>query len=219
MNIDKLKKLVAKEAIKYINPGSIIGIGTGTTISYFIEALGAMKNLISGAVSSSRVSTLYLKKIGIPVYNLCEINSLMLYIDSADEINSELQMIKGKGAALTQEKIIAATAKTFICIVDESKKVDILGNVPLPVEIIPMAKSYIYKQIIQIGGIPKFRNNVITDNGNIIVDIFNLKIKNPVSLENKINSFPGVVSVGIFANRKADIVLISKYSGNIQVIS
>ncbi|AAO27088.1 ribose 5-phosphate isomerase A [Buchnera aphidicola str. Bp (Baizongia pistaciae)] len=217
MKTNELKRLVARKVVDYINPGSVIGIGTGSTVSYFIEVLSTIKNLISGAVSSSNFSTACLKRIGIPIYDLSKINSLVLYIDSADEINPQLQMIKGGGAALTREKIIAATAEKFICIADESKQVEILGKVPLPIEIIPMARSYISNEIIKIGGMPKYRKNVITDNGNVIIDVFNLVITDPVCLENKINSFPGVVSVGLFATRKADIALIGTSSG-VQVI-
>ncbi|XBC44219.1 MAG: ribose-5-phosphate isomerase RpiA [Buchnera aphidicola (Schlechtendalia peitan)] len=218
MNSNELKKSVAIAALDYICPGKIIGIGTGSTVSYFIEALSSIKNLIHGAVSSSRSSTKFLKKFGIPVYDLSDIQSLELYIDSADEINSKLQMIKGGGAALTQEKIIASSAKTFICIVDESKLVKILGTFPLPIEIIPMSVSYIVNELKKLGGHPKIRKNVITDNGNIIIDIYNFKILNPLKMEKKINSLPGVVSVGLFAIRTADIALISKSSGITKIV-
>ncbi|XBC43181.1 MAG: ribose-5-phosphate isomerase RpiA [Buchnera aphidicola (Meitanaphis flavogallis)] len=213
MDSRELKKSVAKAVLDYIYPGSVIGIGTGSTVSYFIEALSYTKNLVHGVVSSSSSSTLFLKKHGIPVYNLSDIKSLMLYIDSADEINFKLQMIKGGGAALTREKIIASAAKTFICIADESKLVQVLGTFPLPIEIIPMSISYILDKLIKLGGIPKIRRNVVTDNGNIIVDVYDFKILDPIKMEHKINSLPGVVSVGLFATRTADIALISKQSG------
>ncbi|CAL4326468.1 ribose-5-phosphate isomerase RpiA [Buchnera aphidicola] len=213
MDLNKLKKQAAWAALDYIYPGSVIGVGTGTTIFYFIKALSTKKNLIYGTVSSSNSSTALLKEQGIQVFNLKNFSSVALYVDSADEINHHLQMIKGGGAALTREKIIAAMAKSFICIVDKSKKVDILGNFPLPIEIIPMAISYISKEIIKIGGKPKYRKDVITDNGNVIIDVYNLRIKDPISMEKKINALPGVVTVGLFASRSADIVLIGTKTG------
>ncbi|XBC44983.1 MAG: ribose-5-phosphate isomerase RpiA [Buchnera aphidicola (Schlechtendalia chinensis)] len=213
MNSNELKKSVAMAVLDYIHPGDIIGIGTGSTVYYFIKALSTVKNLIRGAISSSNSSTFFLKKYGIPVYNLNDMKSLTLYIDSADEINFKLQMIKGGGAALTNEKIIASVAKEFICIADESKLVQVLGEFPLPVEIIPMATSCVLNKLKMLGGKPKVRKNVITDNGNIIIDIYNFKISDPIAMEKKINSFPGVVSVGLFAIRKADVALISTASG------
>ncbi|ADP67893.1 ribose-5-phosphate isomerase A [Buchnera aphidicola str. JF98 (Acyrthosiphon pisum)] len=213
MNLNKLKKKAAWAALDYIDPGTIIGVGTGTTIFYFIEALGTIKNLIYGAVSSSNSSTVLLKKHGIEVFDLKNFSSLAIYVDSADEINNHMQMIKGGGGALTREKIIASMSKKFVCIIDKSKKVDVLGTFPLPIEIIPMALSYIFREIIKIGGTPKYRKNVITDNGNIIIDVYNLCIKDPISMEKKINSLPGVVTVGLFASRSADIVLIGTQKG------
>ncbi|WP_284443082.1 ribose-5-phosphate isomerase RpiA [Buchnera aphidicola] len=213
MNINQLKKKAAWAALDYIYPGTIIGVGTGTTVSYFIEALSTIKNLIYGAVSSSNSSTSLLKKQGIKVFNLKNFNSLTIYVDSADEINHCMQMIKGGGGALTREKIIATMAKKFICIIDKTKKVNVLGKFPLPVEIIPMALSYILQEMVKIGGIPKYRKNFITDNGNIIIDVYNLCIKDPLSMEKKINSLPGVVTVGIFASRSADVVLVGTQNG------
>ncbi|AEO08752.1 ribose-5-phosphate isomerase A [Buchnera aphidicola str. Ak (Acyrthosiphon kondoi)] len=213
INLNKLKKKAAWAALDYIYPGTIIGVGTGTTIVYFIEALSTIKNLIYGAVSSSNSSTLLLKKQGIEVFNLKSFSSIAIYVDSADEINHRMEMIKGGGGALTREKIIATMAKKFVCIIDKSKKVDILGKFPLPIEIIPMALSYIFQEMIKIGGIPKYRKNVITDNGNIIIDVYNLSITDPVSMEKKINSLPGVVTVGLFAARSADVVLIGTQKG------
>ncbi|QCI17801.1 ribose-5-phosphate isomerase RpiA [Buchnera aphidicola (Acyrthosiphon lactucae)] len=213
MNLNELKKKAAWAALDYIHPGTIIGVGTGTTIFYFIEALSTIKNLIYGAVSSSNSSTVLLKKKGIEVFNLKNFSSLNIYVDSADEINSRMQMIKGGGGALTREKIIAKIAKKFICIIDKTKKVDVLGKFPLPVEIIPMAFSYFLQEMVKIGGIPKYRKNFITDNGNIIIDVYNLSIKDPISMEKKINSLPGVVTVGLFASRSADIILIGKKNG------
>lgn len=213
MNLDKLKKKAAWAALDYIRPGAIIGVGTGTTIFYFIQALSTIKNIIYGTVSSSNSSTFLLKEQGIQVFNLKYFSSLAIYIDSADEINHQMQMIKGGGAALTREKIIAAMAKKFICIVDKSKIVDVLGKFPLPIEIVPIALSYVSKEIIKIGGKPKYRKNTITDNGNIIIDVYNLPLKDPILIEKKINSLPGVVTVGLFASRRADIALIGTKKG------
>lgn len=213
MNLNEYKKKAAWAALNYIHPGTVIGIGTGSTVFYFIEALSTIKNIISGAVSSSNASTVLLIKNGIKVLNLKKFDQLEVYVDSADEINNNMQMIKGGGAALTKEKIIAAMSKKFICIIDKSKKVNFLGSFPLPIEIIPIALSYISKEIIKIGGKPKLRKNVVTDNGNIIIDIYNLNIKNPISMEKKINSLPGVVTVGLFAERGADIVLVGDEKG------
>jgi len=213
MNLNKLKKKAAWAALDYIRPGTIVGVGTGTTVFYFIEALSTKKHLIYGAVSSSNASTILLKKQGIEVFNLKNFSSLNIYVDSADEINHQMQMIKGGGGALTREKIIAAMSRKFICIVDKSKKVDFLGKFPLPIEIIPMAFSYILKEMIKIGGIPKHRKGFITDDGNIIIDVYNLCIKDPISMERKINSLPGVVTVGLFASRSADIILMGTNKG------
>ncbi|QIE02106.1 ribose-5-phosphate isomerase RpiA [Buchnera aphidicola] len=210
MNVNQMKKQAAWAALDYIHPGTIIGVGTGTTVFYFIEALKTVKHLISGAVSSSHASTLLLERQGIKVFNIQYFSSLNIYVDSADEINHCMQMIKGGGAALTREKILATMAKTFLCIIDQSKLVDILGKFPLPIEIIPISFSYIFKEIIKIGGLPKHRKHVITDNGNIIIDVYNLTVKDPISMEKKINSLPGVVTVGLFAYRTADITLIGQ---------
>ncbi|QCI22852.1 ribose-5-phosphate isomerase RpiA [Buchnera aphidicola] len=213
MNLNQLKKKAAWAALDYIYPNTIVGVGTGTTIFYFIEALSTVKNLIYGAVSSSSSSTSLLKKQGIKVFNLENFSSLTIYVDSADEINNCMQMIKGGGGALTREKIIATMAKKFICIIDKTKKVNVLGKFPLPVEIIPMALSYILQEMVKIGGIPKYRKNFVTDNGNIIIDVYNLYIKDPLSMEKKINSLPGVVTVGIFASRSADVILVGTRNG------
>ncbi|BAP58675.1 ribose-5-phosphate isomerase RpiA [Candidatus Tachikawaea gelatinosa] len=213
MKQEKLKKIVGHAVIKYIKYGTIIGIGSGSTVSYFIDALSTIKNKIKGTVSSSEESTIKLKKLNIPVLDLNKINTLSLYIDGADEINMNMQMIKGGGGALTREKILATVAKKFICIVDFSKIVKKLGTFPLPIEIIPMAKNYIIKEMKNLGGQPICRKNFITDNGNIIIDVHNLNIINPVFLENLINSLPGVVTAGLFTKRRADIVLISTKNG------
>ncbi|QCI18940.1 ribose-5-phosphate isomerase RpiA [Buchnera aphidicola] len=214
MNLNEFKKKAAWAALNYIKPGTVIGVGTGSTVFYFIEALSTIKHLISGVISSSNASTLLLKEKGINnILNLNTFNSLEVYIDSADEINSNMQMIKGGGAALTKEKIIAAIAKKFVCIIDKTKKVDVLGTFPLPIEVIPIASSFISNEIIKIGGHPKIRKNVITENGNIILDIYNLNIHDPISIEKKINLLPGVVTVGLFALRGADIVLMGTNNG------
>ncbi|WP_331828308.1 ribose-5-phosphate isomerase RpiA [Candidatus Blochmannia sp. SNP] len=210
---DKLKKSVAWAALKYIQSNKIIGIGTGSTVTYFIEALSSVKEKIEGVVSSSNYSSNQLKKLGIPIYNLNNLNELDVYVDSADEIDTHMQMIKGGGGALTKEKIIAAVAKKFICIVDSSKQVNILGRGPLPIEVIPMARSLVARELVRLGGLPEYRHNVITENGNNILDIYNMNISNASLLETKINNIPGVVSVGIFAQRRADIVLIGTKEG------
>ncbi|URJ26518.1 ribose-5-phosphate isomerase RpiA [Blochmannia endosymbiont of Camponotus modoc] len=210
---NKLKKSVGWAALKYIQSSRIIGVGTGSTVTYFIEALNSIKEKIEGVVSSSNYSSNQLKKIGIPLCNLNSLHELDVYVDSADEIDSHMQMIKGKGGALTKEKIIAAAAKKFICIVDSSKQVNILGRGPLPIEVIPMARSLVARELVRLGGLPEYRHNVVTDNGNNILDVYNMKIVNASLLETKINNIPGVVSVGIFAKRRADIVLIGTREG------
>ncbi|MCC8365576.1 ribose-5-phosphate isomerase RpiA [Xenorhabdus sp. PB61.4] len=213
MTQDELKKAVGWAALEYVKPGTVVGVGTGSTASHFIDALGTMKDQIEGAVSSSEASTEKLKSLGIPVFDCNEVDSLDIYVDGADEINAQMQMIKGGGAALTREKIIAAVAKKFICIIDESKQVDVLGKFPLPVEVIPMARSYVARELVKLGGTPVYRQNVITDNGNVILDVHNLAILNPIELENKINAIAGVVTVGLFANRGANVVLVGSSNG------
>ncbi|MGD6858682.1 MAG: ribose-5-phosphate isomerase RpiA [Enterobacteriaceae bacterium] len=213
MEKDVIKKKVGLRAINYVRPGSVIGVGTGSTILYFINALKKIKNKIKGVVSSSLDSTIKLKKIGLPILDINKINKIDLYIDSADEINYKMQMIKGGGAALTNEKIIASISDLFICIVDYSKLVKVLGKFPLPIEIIPMAKSLIFNKLKQLGGIPKQRPNTITENGNIIIDVYNFMIIDAIFFEETINNIPGVVTVGIFAKRTADIVLVGVKNG------
>ncbi|WP_387464915.1 ribose-5-phosphate isomerase RpiA [Photorhabdus sp. RM323S] len=213
MTQDELKKAVGWAALGFVTPGTIVGVGTGSTASHFIDALGSIKDQIEGAVSSSEASTEKLKSLGIPVFDCNEVDSLDIYVDGADEINGNMQMIKGGGAALTREKIISAIAKKFICIVDSSKKVDVLGQFPLPVEVIPMARSYVTRELVKLGGVPEYRQNVVTDNGNVILDVHNLAILDPVELENKINRIAGVVTVGLFANRGADVVLMGTLDG------
>lgn len=210
---DKLKEAVSWAALKYIKANTIIGIGSGSTVTYFIKALASIKEKVDGVVSSSNNSSDQLKKIGIPLYSLNNVDNLEIYIDSADEVDMHMQMIKGGGGALTKEKIIAAAAKQFICIIDSSKQVDMLGRGPLPVEVIPMARTLVAKELIRLGGLPEYRCGTITDNGNSILDVYNINIVNAVLLEEKINNIPGVVSVGIFAQRRADIVLIGTKNG------
>ncbi|MDB2330881.1 ribose-5-phosphate isomerase RpiA [Alteromonas sp.] len=213
MDQNDKKKAVAHAAIKYVEQDSIVGVGTGSTVNFFIDALGDIKNNIEGAVSSSEASTQRLKALGIEVFELNEVSNLSVYIDGADEVTEYKHMIKGGGAALTREKIVAGAAKTFVCIVDESKRVPVLGKFPLPVEVIPMARSFVARELVKLGGDPEYRQGVITDNGNVILDVHNLEIINPRELEQKINNIPGVVTNGIFALRGADIVLSATDTG------
>jgi len=210
---NKLKQEAALAALDYVDDDMIIGVGTGSTVNYFIDALASIKHRIEGAVSSSKNSTMRLKAKGIPVFELNSIDEIAIYVDGADEINEHLQMIKGGGAALTGEKIVSSVAKTFICIADESKKVDILGNFPLPIEVIPLARSYVGREIVKLGGDPVYREGVITDYGNIILDIHNLKILDPVELEKTLNNIPGVVTNGLFACQPADKLLLGTNKG------
>ncbi|QDY42932.1 ribose-5-phosphate isomerase RpiA [Candidatus Pantoea soli] len=213
MTQDELKKAVGWAALQYVQPGTLVGVGTGSTAAHFIDALATIKHQIEGAVSSSEASTAKLISLGIPVFDLNNVDALSVYVDGADEINPQMQMIKGGGAALTREKIIAAVAKTFVCIADASKEVDILGRFPLPVEVIPMARSYVARELVKLGGQPEYRQHVVTDNGNIILDVHNLRILDPVALETRINALPGVVTVGLFASRGADVALIGTAQG------
>ncbi|MBD1228767.1 ribose-5-phosphate isomerase RpiA [Xenorhabdus griffiniae] len=213
MTQDELKKAVGWAALEYVKPGTIVGVGTGSTAAHFIDALGTIKDKIEGAVSSSDASTERLKALGIPVFDCNDVDTLDIYVDGADEINGQMQMIKGGGAALTREKIIAAVAKKFICIIDSSKQVDVLGKFPLPVEIIPMARAYVARELVKLGGTPVYRENVVTDNGNHILDVHNLSIVDPTALEDKINGIAGVVTVGLFANRGANVVLVGTADG------
>lgn len=206
---DRAKQQAAEAALDYIKPGMIVGVGTGSTVNFFIDALATMKLDIEGAVSSSEESTARLKKHGIAVFDLNGVSDLPVYVDGADEVNRHKQMIKGGGGALTREKIVAAVATSFICIADNSKLVTALGDFPLPVEVIPMARSYVARQIVKLGGDPVLRENFTTDNGNIILDVYNLNIGRPIELEEKLNQITGVVCNGLFAARSADIVLLS----------
>ncbi|WCE30153.1 ribose-5-phosphate isomerase RpiA [Vibrio sp. SCSIO 43137] len=213
MTQDEMKKEAGWAALKYVEAGSIVGVGTGSTVKHFIDALGTMKDDIKGAVSSSVDSTEKLKALGVEVFDCNEVDKLDVYVDGADEINPAREMIKGGGAALTREKIVAAISDKFICIVDGSKAVDVLGAFPLPVEVIPMARSYVGRELVKLGGDPAYREGVVTDNGNIIIDVHGLEITNPKELEDKINSIAGVVTVGLFAHRGADAVITGTPEG------
>jgi ribose 5-phosphate isomerase A len=217
MNQNEMKQVVAKAALDYIEPmlddNSVIGVGTGSTTNCFIEELGRIKHKVNATVSSSEASAARLKELGIPVFDLNSVDEVTVYVDGADESNEYLQLIKGGGAALTREKIVAAVAKEFICIVDESKLVPVLGNFPLPVEIIPMARGHVARQIVTLGGDPVLREGCTTDNGNQIIDIYNLMITNPRELEQQLNQITGVVSNGLFAMRPADRLLIASIEG------
>jgi len=213
MDQNAKKLAVAKAAIEYVENDSIVGVGTGSTVNFFIDELGKIKHKIEGAVSSSEASTERLKALGIEVFELNEVSQLSVYIDGADEVTEHKHMIKGGGAALTREKIVAGAATTFVCIVDESKRVPVLGKFPLPVEVIPMARSFVARELVKLGGDPEYRQGVVTDNGNVILDVHNLEILNPRELEQAINNIPGVVTNGIFALRGADIVLSATNTG------
>ncbi len=213
MNNDQLKQQAAQAALDFIKEEMIIGIGTGSTVNYLIDALPTKKNLIEGCVASSNATAEKLKSHGFSVFDLNVVNSVPIYIDGADEINSDLQMIKGGGGALTREKILAVAAKKFICIADQTKKVDLLGQFPLPIEVIPMARSLVAREIIKLGGDPMYRQGFVTDNGNIILDVYNLAILEPIKLEERLNQITGVVCHGLFAKRTADILLLGKNSG------
>lgn len=213
MNQDDKKQAAALAAMEYVKADAIVGVGTGSTVNYFIDALATVKHAIAGAVSSSDASTQRLKEHGIEVFELNSVSHLDIYVDGADEITEHKHMIKGGGAALTREKIVAAVAKQFICIIDDSKEVGVLGDFPLPVEVIPMARSYVAREIVKLGGEPVYRQGVITDNGNAILDVHNLKIINPPELERQLNNIVGVVTNGIFAMRGADVVLVGTDNG------
>lgn len=214
MTDDEKKKLAAVAALDYVERGSVIGVGTGSTVNHFIDALAEkMKGAVEAAVSSSEASTERLKQHGIPVVDLNSAGSLSIYVDGADESNKYLHLIKGGGGALTREKIVAGASKTFVCIADDSKLVDVLGEFPLPVEVIPMARSLVARQLTQMGGQPVWRENFVTDNGNQILDVRNLQIMEPMKLETEINQMAGVVTVGIFAHRPADVLLLGGKSG------
>lgn len=217
MNQDELKALVGQAALQYVVPGEIVGVGTGSTVNKFIDALAAMKDQIRGAVSSSEASTQRLQALGIPVWDSNDVETLSVYIDGADEIDHQGHMIKGGGAALTREKIVAAQAQKFICIADESKLVDALGAFPLPVEVIPMAAARVMRQFSAMGGTAAVRvkdgQPLVTDNGQHIIDVKGLKITDPVAFETTVNQWPGVVTVGVFALQKAQVCLLGTATG------
>jgi ribose 5-phosphate isomerase A len=217
MTQDELKRAVAKAAFDYVSrkltPNTVIGVGTGSTANYFIEELGRIKFDINATVASSEESARRLKALGIPVLDLNAVTEVTVYVDGADEANDHLQLIKGGGAALTREKIVAAVAREFVCIADESKLVKVLGKFPLPVEVIPMARSHVGRQIVQLGGDPVYREGVVTDNGNIIIDVHNVDILEPRKLETELNQITGVVTNGLFALRPADVLLLGTKDG------
>lgn len=208
MTRDEEKRAAGQAALDYIEDGMIVGVGTGSTVAHFIDALASRKHRIEGAVSSSEQSTQHLRRVGIHVLDLNAAGELHLYVDGADECDPQRYLIKGGGAALTREKIVAAASKTFVCIIDGSKRVDVLGRFPLPIEVIPMARSYVARELVKRGGQPVWRDGIVTDNGNWVLDVHGLRITEPVELERELNQIAGVVSVGLFAQRPADVVLI-----------
>jgi ribose 5-phosphate isomerase A len=217
MTQDEMKLAVAQAAVEYIRPrlsaDSIVGVGTGSTANFFIDELAKIKHLFEAAVASSEATAERLKGHGIDVYDLNSVSELEVYVDGADEFDPYMNLIKGGGAALTREKIVAAVAKEFVCIVDASKQVDLLGDFPLPVEVIPMARSYVAREIVKLGGMPAYREGVVTDNGNEILDVYDLSIENPKALERALNGIVGVVTNGLFAERGADIILMGTQDG------
>jgi len=213
MTQDELKKAVAKAAIAYVPEDCIVGVGTGSTANYFIAELAGIKGRLQGAVASSEATAARLKAAGIRVFELNSVDELPIYVDGADEVTRHLHMIKGGGGALTREKIVAAVARKFVCIADESKLKDVLGAFPLPVEVIPMARSHVARELVKLGGLPELRQGMTTDNGNIILDVRGLAIVNPVTLEGEINQIVGVVANGLFARRGADVLLLATRDG------
>jgi ribose 5-phosphate isomerase A len=213
MTQDELKQAVARAAIEHVPTGGVIGVGTGSTANCFIDELGKIKHRIDGAVASSDASAQRLKKLGIEVMQLNDVSDLPVYVDGADEITHHLAMIKGGGGALTREKIVAAVSRKFVCIADQSKLVDVLGKFPLPIEVIPMARSYVAREIVKLGGQPALRLGFTTDNGNVILDVHNLQIMKPLELESSLNQIAGVVANGLFARRGADVLLLGGDNG------
>ena len=213
MTQDELKQLVGREALKHVVEEAVVGVGSGSTVNFFIDALATIKGRIEGAVAASEASAERLKKHGIRVFDLNSVSDLPVYVDGADEITAHLHMIKGGGGALTREKIVAAVARKFVCICDSSKLVAVLGKFPLPVEVIPMARSYVAREVVKLGGQPVWREGFVSDNGGQILDVHNLEILNPVEWEKTINDIPGVITVGIFALRPADLVLLGSPNG------
>jgi ribose 5-phosphate isomerase A len=213
MTQDDKKKAAAEAALAYIKPGMVVGVGTGSTVNYFIDALATIKGQIEAAVSSSEASTERLKSHGILVEDLNMVNKLSVYVDGADEVTEHMAMVKGGGGALTREKIVAAVAEDFICIVDDTKLVGVMGEFPLPIEVIPMARSYVAREVVKMGGNPVYREGFVTDNGNVILDVHGLEILNPVELETQLNAIVGVVTNGLFAQRGANVVLLGGEDG------
>ena len=214
MNQLEMKKIAAQAALQFVKPDMIVGVGSGSTVNCFIEALGTLKDQIKGAVAASKNSEALLRQQGIEVFSTNDVSGLDIYVDGADEINPQKMMIKGGGAALTREKIVAALAKNFICIVDSSKQVDVLGSTfPLPIEVIPMARSQVARKLVALGGAPEYREGVVTDNGNIILDVHNFEILNPAEMEKELNNIAGVVTNGVFALRPADTVIVGTPDG------
>ena len=217
MNQDELKARVGQHAADYIDRSltneAIVGVGTGSTANFFIDALAQSKHKFDGAVASSEATANRLKEHGIAVYDLNDVNEMVVYVDGADEANPRLELIKGGGGALTREKIVASVAREFVCIVDETKMVDVLGKFPLPVEVIPMARSAVARRLVALGGQPVYRQGFVTDNGNVILDVHGMEITDAVGLENEINNITGVVTLGLFARRPADLLLVAKESG------
>ncbi len=213
MTQDEMKQAVARAALEHVVPNTIIGIGTGSTANFFIDALAEMKDQINGTVASSEASAERLRGHGIEVLDLNSVDEMSVYIDGADETNSQAHLVKGGGGALTREKIVAAVAKKFVCIVDSTKVVDVLGAFPLPVEVIPMARSYVARELVKLGGEPVYREGFVTDNGNVILDVHGMQIADPVAFEQQLNNITGVVTNGLFALRPADVVLVGSESG------
>jgi ribose 5-phosphate isomerase A len=213
MNQDELKRAVGAAAVAYVETGEVLGVGTGSTVDCFIDALAAAGRHVPAAVSSSERTSRRLAAIGIRVVDLNDVESIGVYVDGADEIDSGFSMIKGGGAALTREKIVAAVARRFVCIADASKRVDVLGRFPLPVEAIPMARAYVARELSRLGGVPRWREGVVTDNGNVILDVHGLQIRDPVDVEARIDRIVGVVTNGLFAARGADVLLLGTPGG------
>ncbi|WP_434778974.1 ribose-5-phosphate isomerase RpiA [Neisseria sp. Ec49-e6-T10] len=210
---DSLKRLAAQKAIEFLPEGEVIGVGTGSTVAFFIEALAQVKEKIKGAIPTSKATTELLKKHDIPVFSLSEVDHFSAYFDGADEVNHSLQMIKGGGGALLQEKLVGSAATTFICMIDESKYTSRLGHFPLPVEVLPVARSYVARELIKLGAMPELRLNFTTDNGHQILDLHDFYIDEPLAMEDKINNIVGVMENGIFAKQRADILVLAKQSG------
>ncbi len=213
MSSDRLKQMAAEAAIEYVQAGDIVGVGTGSTANHFIDALARIKGRIDGTVASSEASAERLRGHGIQVLDLNEVDGLPLYVDGADESNRYLHLVKGGGGALTREKIVAAASERFVCVADESKLVDCLGAFPLPIEVIPMARSYVARELVRLGGQPVYREGFVTDNGNIILDVHNLSITEPVTLESELDHIAGIVTNGLFARRPADVLILGTPNG------